>query len=67
MALSTRAGFSLAQAETERTGVWIDDWSLEQEGTRYRVSIHHRTYRSSVAIPAARVPAWLIELQGGGA
>ena len=23
---AARAGFSLAQAETERTGVWIDDW-----------------------------------------
>src|SRR5262249_14251754 len=32
---AARAGFSLAEAETARTGVWIDDWRLDQHGDRY--------------------------------
>jgi predicted secreted hydrolase len=36
---AARAGFSLAHAETDRTGVWIDDWSLVLEGTEYRATI----------------------------
>ncbi len=39
---AARAGFSLAEAETGRTGVWIDDWRLEQEGDRYRARIEGR-------------------------
>jgi predicted secreted hydrolase len=41
---AARAGFSLAHAETERTGVWIDDWSLVQEGTRYQARIASREF-----------------------
>jgi predicted secreted hydrolase len=41
---AARAGFSLAQAETERTGVWIDDWSLVLEGTRYHARIAAREF-----------------------
>ena len=41
---AARAGFSLAQAETERTGVWIDDWSLALEGTRYQARIAARDF-----------------------
>src|SRR5258708_33236880 len=36
---AARAGFSLAEAEESRTGVWIDDWRLEQEGNRYNARI----------------------------
>ncbi len=36
---AARAGFSLAEAEETRTGVWIDDWRLEQEGERYNARI----------------------------
>ena len=36
---AARAGFSLAEAETGRTGVWIDDWKLEQEGSRYHARV----------------------------
>ena len=36
---AARAGFSLAYAETDRTGVWIDDWKLELEGNRYEARI----------------------------
>lgn len=32
---AARTGHSLAQAETGRTGVRIDDWHLEQRGNRY--------------------------------
>jgi predicted secreted hydrolase len=41
---AARAGFSLAHAETERTGVWIDDWSLVLEGTRYQARIAAREF-----------------------
>ena len=39
-----RAGFSLAHAETDRTGVWIDDWSLVLEGNRYQARIAARDF-----------------------
>jgi len=39
---AARAGFSLAEAETERTGVWIDDWSLAMEGKRYHARVEGR-------------------------
>jgi predicted secreted hydrolase len=37
-----RAGFTLAEAETDRTGVWIDDWKLELVGNRYEARIAGR-------------------------
>jgi predicted secreted hydrolase len=41
---AARAGFSLAHAETDRTGVWIDDWKLELEGNRYQARIAARDF-----------------------
>jgi predicted secreted hydrolase len=41
---AARAGFSLAHAELERTGVWIDDWRLELEGNRYQARIVARDF-----------------------
>jgi predicted secreted hydrolase len=41
---AARAGFSLAHAETDRTGVWIDDWKLELEGDRYQARIAARDF-----------------------
>jgi predicted secreted hydrolase len=41
---AARAGFSLAHAELERTGVWIDDWRLELEGSRYQAKIAARDF-----------------------
>jgi predicted secreted hydrolase len=41
---AARAGFSLAHAETDRTGVWIDDWRLELEGNRYEAKIAAREF-----------------------
>ena len=39
---AARAGFSLAHAEIDRTGVWVDDWRLELEGDRYQARISGR-------------------------
>jgi predicted secreted hydrolase len=41
---AARAGFSLAHAETDRTGVWIDDWKLELEANRYHARIAARDF-----------------------
>ncbi len=34
-----RAGLGLAEAKTGSTHVWIDDWSLQQQGNRYLANI----------------------------
>ena len=47
---AARAGFSLAEAETERTGVWIDDWSLVLEGTRYQARIAARDFELDLTL-----------------
>lgn len=36
---AARAGFGLAGAEVGRTRVWIDEWSLVQEGFRYHARL----------------------------
>jgi predicted secreted hydrolase len=41
---AARAGFSLAHAEIDRTGVWIDDWKLELEANRYHARIAAREF-----------------------
>ena len=41
---AARTGFSLAQAELGRTGVWIDDWRLELKGERYEARIAARDF-----------------------
>ena len=41
---AARAGFSLAEAELERTGVRIDDWRLELQGNRYDAHIAARDF-----------------------
>jgi predicted secreted hydrolase len=55
--VAARAGHSLAQAETERTGVWIDDWSLFREDDRYRARIAAREFDFdlTLAVPGAPV------------
>lgn len=49
---AARAGFSLAQAETGRTGVWIDDWRLELDGERYRARIPAREFELDFSLLA---------------
>jgi predicted secreted hydrolase len=41
---AARAGFSLAHAELDRTGVWIDEWHLELDGHRYQAKIAARDF-----------------------
>ena len=42
--LAARAGHSLAEAETQRTGIWIDDWALYLEGMRYHAKVAARDF-----------------------
>jgi predicted secreted hydrolase len=41
---AAREGFALANAESGRTAVWIDDWRLEQQGERYEARIPARDF-----------------------
>jgi predicted secreted hydrolase len=41
---AARAGMSLAHAELDRTGVWIDDWRLELQGNTYHARIAARDF-----------------------
>jgi predicted secreted hydrolase len=41
---AARAGFGLAHAEIDRTGVWIHDWSLVLEGSQYRAKVAARDF-----------------------
>jgi len=52
---AARAGYSLAEAETGRTAVWIDDWSLIQEGNRYRAKVATRDFAFDLTLLANRV------------
>jgi predicted secreted hydrolase len=52
---AARAGFSLAQAETGRTGVWIDDWRLALDGTRYQARIAAREFDFDFTISAGDI------------
>ncbi len=52
---AARAGLSLAQAETERTGVWIDDWRLEQQGNRYQAHIAARDFSLELELVARQL------------
>jgi predicted secreted hydrolase len=56
---AARAGFSLAQAEVTRTGVWIDDWRLEQHGDRYDYSRPQLNVSGTVNGKEATGTAWL--------
>jgi predicted secreted hydrolase len=52
---AARAGFSLAQAETGRTAVRIDDWALEQEGERYRARIKARDFALDLSLASDQI------------
>jgi predicted secreted hydrolase len=58
---AARAGFSLAHAELDRTGVWIDDWRLELEGNRYQARIAAREFDFDFTLFATQ-----LVLQGEG-
>jgi predicted secreted hydrolase len=52
---AARAGFSLAHAELDRTGVWIDDWRLELEGHRYEAKIAAREFELDLSLFATQL------------
>lgn len=54
--LAARAGHSLAGAETERTGVWIDDWSLFLEGGSYHARVAAREFDFDLRLTTAEEP-----------
>ncbi|HYL90445.1 MAG TPA: lipocalin-like domain-containing protein [Burkholderiales bacterium] len=54
--LAARAGLSLAGMQTERTGVWIDDWSLLQEGDSYRTKVAAREFDFSLTLTTTGKP-----------
>jgi predicted secreted hydrolase len=58
---AARAGFSLAHAELDRTGVWIDDWRLELEGSSYQARIAARDFEFDFTLFARQ-----LVLQGEG-
>ena len=58
---AARAGFSLAHAELDRTGVWIDDWRLELQGHRYEADIIARDFEFDFSLFAQQ-----LVLQGEG-
>ena len=55
-----RSGYVKLAERTWRIGVEAL-WRRERDGQHF-VTIVNRTYRSSVPIPAERVPAWLERL-----
>lgn len=59
---ASRAGLGLAGADTGRTRVWIDDWSLDQEGERFRARIGARDFDFDLTFTARSAPV----LQGKG-
>ena len=58
---AARAGFELAHADIDRTGVWIDDWRLELDGNRYVTRIEARDFAFDL-----RLVAQQMVLQGEG-
>ena len=53
---AARAGHTLAGADTERTRVWIDEWTLFQEGERYRAKVSARDFDLELAFFANAQP-----------
>ncbi|MFN2644705.1 MAG: lipocalin-like domain-containing protein [Burkholderiales bacterium] len=54
--IAARAGHSLADAETGRTAVWIDHWSLFREGERYRAKVAARDFIFDLALTPRGAP-----------
>ena len=54
--LAARAGHELAEAATEHTAVWIDDWSLAFDGERYHAKVAARDFAFDLTLtPRMRV------------
>jgi predicted secreted hydrolase len=59
---AARAGLGLAGAESERTRVWIDDWTLVQDGDRWRATVTAREFDFDLVFDPPGAPV----LQGEG-
>jgi predicted secreted hydrolase len=53
---AARGAFGLAGAGEGRTHVWIDDWSLVQDGTRYTARVAAREFMLDLAFEATQPP-----------
>jgi len=53
---AARAALGLAGAEAGRTHAWIDDWSLEQDGQRYRARVPARDFDLDLVFTATGSP-----------
>jgi predicted secreted hydrolase len=51
-----RAVFGLAGADTGRTSVWVDEWSLAQDGAAYRARIPARDFALDLAFTRTAAP-----------
>lgn len=60
---AARDGFDLAGAAQDRTHVWIDDWSLEQNNAVYVGRIPARDFRFEFSFTATQPP--LLQGEGG--
>jgi predicted secreted hydrolase len=60
---AARAAMGLAGADEGRTRVWIDDWTLAQEGATYRCRIPAREASLDLAFQATQPP--LLQGEGG--
>jgi predicted secreted hydrolase len=53
---AARAGLSLAEAETGRTAVWIDDWSLVREAGGYHAKVVAREFAFDLTLTPQGAP-----------
>jgi predicted secreted hydrolase len=53
---SARAGFGLAGASTGRTEVWIDGWSLRQDGNEYVANVPAREFSLHLRLRRTQPP-----------
>ncbi len=51
-----RAGFNLAEAQTQGTRVWIDDWRLERVGDTYQVLVPAQDFGLDLKLLAQQPP-----------
>ena len=53
---AARAGLGLAGADLDRARVWIDDWSLEQQGSRFHARVGAREFALDLDFTATGEP-----------
>jgi predicted secreted hydrolase len=51
-----RAGFGVAEAQAGNTSVWIDDWSLRQEGNRYSARVRTADFAFELRFERTQAP-----------